>query len=100
MKEEDLGIEEIEEQDVQAEKDEAEGKEADIVFVLKCNMRTFPMTHPDNRLFGIFGENEKKVLAEEKRLFYVALTRAKNKVFMLAEKEDVSPFLEEVGIHL
>ena len=59
----------------------SKGKQADIVFVLKCNMRTFPMTHPDNRLFGIFGVTEEEVLAEEKRLFYVALTRAKNKVF-------------------
>lgn len=74
----------------------SKGKEADIVFVLKCNLRNFPMIHPDNRLFGIFGETEEKVLEEEKRLFYVALTRAKQQVYLLAEKDDISPFLEEL----
>lgn len=72
----------------------SKGKEADIVFILKCNLRTFPMNHPDNRLFGIFGETEQKVFEEERRLFYVALTRAKKKVFLLTEKNDRSPFLE------
>lgn len=74
----------------------SKGKEADIVFILKCNLRTFPMNHPDNRLFGIFGETEQKVFEEERRLFYVALTRAKKKVFLLTEKNDRSPFLEHL----
>lgn len=74
----------------------AKGKEADIVFVLKCNLRTFPMIHPDTRLFGIFGETEDKILEEEQRLFYVALTRAKQKVFFLTEKDDQSPFLSGI----
>lgn len=74
----------------------AKGKEADIVFVLRCNERSFPMLHPDNRLFGIFGETEQKVLEEERRLFYVALTRAKQKVFLLTEVEDKSRFLDAI----
>ena len=74
----------------------SKGKEADIVFVLKCNERIFPMIHPDNRLFGIFGITDETVLEEERRLFYVALTRAKNKVFLLTEEENRSPFLDEI----
>lgn len=74
----------------------SKGKEADIVFILKCNLRTFPMNHPDNRLFGIFGETEQKIFEEERRLFYVALTRAKKKVFLLTEKEKRSPFLRRL----
>ena len=76
----------------------AKGKEAEVVFVLKCNICNFPLIHPDNRLFGIFGETEETALAEEKRLFYVALTRAKQKVFLLTDEEDESPFLEEIGV--
>jgi DNA helicase-4 len=75
----------------------SKGKEADIVFILECNERSFPMVHPDNRLFGIFGETEQKVLEEEKRLFYVALTRAKQKVYLLTEADNKSPFLSEIG---
>lgn len=75
----------------------SKGKEADIVFVLKCNLRTFPMNHPDNRLFGIFGDIEKQVFDEEQRLFYVALTRAKQKAYLLTEKENKSCFLRQLS---
>lgn len=74
----------------------SKGKEADIVFILKCNTRSFPMIHPNNRLFGIFGVTEEEVLAEEKRLFYVALTRAKQKVYLLTDETQKSPFLSEL----
>jgi DNA helicase IV len=73
----------------------AKGKEADIVIIMPCNTRSFPLIHPDNRLFGIFGESDKKSMEEERRLFYVALTRAKHKLYLLAEEEEKSIFLKD-----
>jgi DNA helicase IV len=45
------------------------------------------MLHPDNDLNAIFGEIIQDVIDEEKRLFYVALTRTKNKLYYISEKE-------------
>jgi DNA helicase-4 len=72
------------------------GLQADIVFILKACDGTFPLIHPDWALYRIFGESEKTILDEEKRLFYVALTRAKQKVYLLTEADDKSPFLSEI----
>ncbi len=69
------------------------GLEEDIVIILDaCNGR-FPLLHPDHQLFSIFGQTENDLLEEERRLFYVALTRAKEKLYILTEKENRSPFL-------
>lgn len=47
----------------------------------------YPMVHPDNELNAIFWETIQDVLDEERRLFYVALTRTKNKLYYISEKE-------------
>ena len=59
---------------------------------------TFPLVHPDNRLFEIFGQTPQKVIAEERRLFYVSITRAAKKLYFLTEKQNESPFLNELGM--
>ncbi len=74
------------------------GKEADIVIILRANEGAFPLIHPDNVLFKFFGVTEKDVLDEERRLFYVALTRAAEKLYLLTEQERESPFLQELAI--
>jgi len=73
------------------------GLEADIVIILRVCNGSFPLIHPDNQLFEIFGQTAKEVLDEERRLFYVAITRPKEKLFILTETtrdEDKSDFLE------
>lgn len=76
----------------------AKGKEADTVIVLEVTAKQFPKVHADNQLFGPFGISVKDTLAEERRLFYVAVTRAEHRLMLLSETENKSPFLEELGI--
>jgi DNA helicase-4 len=68
--------------------------EADIVIILRANDGAFPFIHPDNALFKFFGQTEKDVLDEERRLFYVAVTRAAERLYILTESERESPFLK------
>jgi len=72
------------------------GLEADIVIILRANEGAFPLIHPDNALFKFFGQTEKDVLDEERRLFYVAVTRAAEKLYILTEDEHESPFLQDL----
>jgi DNA helicase-4 len=70
----------------------AKGKEADTVIVLEAVSRQFPKLHADNQLFGPFGVTAADVLAEERRLFYVALTRAEHRLMLLSESGKESPY--------
>jgi len=72
------------------------GQEADVVIILQATKKLFPLIHPYNNLFKIFGQSNQDILDEEKRLFYVALTRAKEKLFILTERGDGSEY--EVSI--
>ncbi len=79
----------------------AKGKEADTVIVLEAVLRQFPKVHADNQLFGPFGVTAEDVLAEERRLFYVAATRAEHRLMFLTETAKESPYLEAMrGSHL
>ena len=73
------------------------GGEAETVIILGANDGYFPLLHPDNELFRIFDNHPndyiKKSLEEERRLFYVAVTRAKEQLFFICEKNIASPFL-------
>lgn len=73
------------------------GLEADIVIILDACQGSFPLVHPDNLLFKIFGRDNDEIFDEERRLFYVAITRAKEKLFILAEKENPSEFLKTLN---
>ena len=74
----------------------SKGLEADIIIIMQVCKDFFPLIHPDNQLYEIFGQTPKKVLEEERRLFYVAITRAKEKVYILTEeKENESDYLKE-----
>jgi len=74
------------------------GSEDDVVILLGVNDRTFPKIHPDNELYSIFGVTEADVLAEEERLFYVAITRTKKDLYFLTDENDGSEFLERLGL--
>jgi len=73
------------------------GLEADIVIILRANEGAFPLIHPDNALFKFFGQTEQDVLDEERRLFYVAITRAAEKLYILTERDRESPFLDSLS---
>ncbi|MDO8497199.1 MAG: UvrD-helicase domain-containing protein [bacterium] len=66
---------------------QAKGLEANVVIVLEATSRCFPLIHPDSLLFEIFGDSVDKIVDEERRLFYVACTRAKSDLYILYEED-------------
>lgn len=74
------------------------GLEADVVILLEVCEGRFPLVHADSRLFEPLGLTIQSVLDEERRLFYVALTRAVEKLFILTEQGRFSPYLDEIGV--
>lgn len=75
----------------------SKGQEAHTVILLDATRRQFPKVHPDNLLFELFGVTPHTVLEEERRLFYVAMTRAEHRLFVLTNKSEESPYLESIG---
>ena len=59
------------------------GKEANVVLILETTDRKFPLLHPNNELNRIFDQTSETSYDEEKRLFYVAITRAKETLYFL-----------------
>ena len=74
------------------------GLEQTVVIVLDAVDRSFPLIHPDLIFTRIFGDSVESVIAEERRLFYVALTRAVESVYILTETRNLSPFLEDIEL--
>ncbi|MBW4603078.1 MAG: UvrD-helicase domain-containing protein [Calothrix sp. FI2-JRJ7] len=72
------------------------GLEKKVVIVLDAVPRCYPLLHPDLMFTRVFGDTIERVVEEERRLFYVALTRAIEHLFIITEKNNVSPFLEEL----
>lgn len=59
------------------------GQEADAVIILNADANNFPFIHPTLELFRIFGDGLETALEAERRLFYVATTRAKERLLYL-----------------
>jgi DNA helicase-4 len=77
----------------------SKGLEAEytILVGMNCEGMAFPSLKEDHPLLRVFVENNDNYpFAEERRLFYVALTRAKNKVFILCEDKKSSVFVDEI----
>ena len=77
----------------------SKGLEADYVVVLGvCSGRNgFPTEITDDPLLDlVLSTPEGHPNAEERRLFYVALTRAKRRVFLVADGGPPSPFVKEL----
>jgi superfamily I DNA/RNA helicase len=77
----------------------AKGLETKIVFIIGLTEGTggFPDIWLMDRIFQTIKKSDVNLLMEEeRRLFYVALTRAKDKVYLLTEKGSESRFLDEI----
>ena len=72
------------------------GLQKDVVIMLDAVLRCYPLLHPDLIFTRVFGDSVERVVAEERRLFYVALTRAVKELFILTETGNFSPFLEDL----
>ena len=65
----------------------SKGAEADIVFLLNFGNKNIKM-HPDSEIDLIFGRTKQDIIDEELRLYYVAVTRAKHKLYIINENID------------
>lgn len=76
----------------------SKGLEADYVIVLNCDDTTlgFPNKIEDNILIQKLFPNSEIPFAEERRLFYVAITRCKIKTFFVYDKSNPSKFIQEL----
>jgi len=74
----------------------SKGAEADVVILLNVNEYKYPNIHPDNQLYTILGDTPEGGYQEEERLFYVAITRAKQCLYILTEKDNESEFLMRI----
>lgn len=73
------------------------GLQKDVVIILDAIPRCYPLIHPDLMFTRVFGDSIESVVNEERRLFYVALTRAVETLFIVTESKNLSPFLEELN---
>jgi DNA helicase-4 len=79
----------------------SKGLEAKVVFVLNVIKDTygFPCEMEDSSIYDPARENypEQKQLDEERRLFYVAMTRAKEDLIIYTWEPHVSDFILEIA---
>lgn len=81
----------------------SKGLEADVVILLEADDGIIPRVHPDTSLYEFFGETTDVVLADQKRLFYVAMTRAKKRLYIIhtpAKNKKDDGFIPYLGKNL
>lgn len=77
----------------------AKGLEADNVILINCEegQNGFPSLIEDDPILGyVLSEEDQFEYAEERRLFYVAITRAKRHTYVLYHGDKPSPFIKEL----
>lgn len=76
----------------------SKGLEADYVIILQCNKDTygFPSLVSDDPVLNyVLTKSDQYLYGEERRLFYVAITRAKVKTYILYDRRFPSVFVDE-----
>lgn len=77
----------------------AKGLEADNVILINCEegQNGFPSLIEDDPILGyVLSEEDQFEYAEERRLFYVAITRAKRHTYVIYHGDKPSPFIREL----
>ena len=77
---------------------ESKGLEADIVFIISCTSKMYPCRKQEFEI----ARNLKKYYnkkEEERRLLYVAITRAKEELHISYFGKQISPFLREINLN-
>ena len=74
----------------------AKGLEADTVVILDVMQRRYPLIHPDWVFMRVHGDRVEKLVEDERRLFYVACTRAISTLILITESGRESEFLTAV----
>lgn len=81
----------------------AKGLEADNIIVVNCSQEGngFPSKVSDDPILGyVLSKPESYPFAEERRLFYVAITRAKKHAYVLYKETCPSPFITDIDKEL
>ena len=73
----------------------SKGLEEDEVIILNLSNKYFP-SRKNNTISNLLLKKDKYLFEEERRLFYVALTRTKNNVYLFVDKENPSVFVKEL----
>ena len=76
----------------------SKGLESDniILINLSDNVMGFPSKIKNSKIINCLFDKELYKYDEERRLFYVAITRTKNSVYMLVDKNNMSIFVKEL----
>lgn len=72
------------------------GLESPTVIILDALSRFYPLVHPDSLFNSVLGDTIDSMLEEERRLFYVALTRAVDELYIVTRADEQSPYLSEI----
>ena len=71
------------------------GLEAEMVFVIGCSQNNFPCRNSENPIMDSIKMYEYDKEEEERRLFYVAISRAKNKLHLTYSGKKHTYFITE-----
>ena len=74
----------------------SKGLQGNVVIVLDAVPQCYPLIHPDSIFTRVLGNTIERATAEERRLFYVALTRAEEYLYILTATDNASPFIEDL----
>ncbi len=72
------------------------GREKATVIVLDALLGKYPLIHADSQFFRLFGDTLDSLTEAERRLFYVAITRPQQELYLLTRSRDESPFMSEL----
>ncbi len=72
------------------------GRESSAVIIWDADGFLYPFVHPTWFYLKVFGDSLEGILAEERRLLYVAITRAEDTLYILFDRE-ISPFLKKLA---
>jgi DNA helicase-4 len=77
------------------------GRENEAVIILDADERSYPLIHPNWVFLRVFGDSIDRIEAEERRLFYVALTRSKHSLVIVSgDSGSKSPYLSDIRKHM
>lgn len=72
------------------------GKERPGIIVVDAVEGSYPLVHPHWIFLRIFGDAIPRIVEDERRLFYVAVTRAESSLALITEASRESPFVQEI----